>query len=113
MATKKTTPYYLIIEIIGDSTRKNILPIYQIRGLYSTQAKAIAELFQLCTHLLNNGAMFVTDDDLNHIPTISEMIHSKTSNGETSILGYLPNDNKIFELQIRTITPDICTLITT
>lgn len=113
MATQKKTPYYLIIEITSDVTRNDILPIYQIRGLYTTQVKATAELFKICTRLLDAGAEFVYEHDPNPIPSISGIIHSATRNGETSILGSIPYENKIFELQIRTITPDICTLITT
>lgn len=113
MTTKKTTPYYLIIEITGDVTRKNIPPITQIRGLYSTQAKAIAELFQLCSHLLDEGAIFVNEHNQNPNSPISEMIHSQTHNGETMILGYIPNKNQIFELLIKPITLDTCSLITT
>lgn len=113
MTTQKKTPYYLILEITGDVTRKNIPPITKIRGLYSTQAKVIAELFQLCSHLLNEGAIFVNENTQNPNPQISEMIHSQTRNGETMILGYIPDKNQIFEYLIKTITPDICTLITT
>lgn len=113
MVTQKKTPYYLIIEITGDVTRKNIPPITQIRGLYSTQAKAIAELFQLCSRLLDEGAIFVNEQNQNPDIPISEMIHSQTHNGETMTLGYIPNKNQIFELLIKPITPDICTLITT
>lgn len=113
MKIPQKTTYYLIIEIIGDVTRKNIPPITQIRGLYSTQAKAIAELFQRCSHLLDEGAIFVNEHNQNLNFPISAMIHSQTRNGETMILGYIPNTNQIFELQIKPIILDIQSLITT
>lgn len=113
MATQKKTPYYLIIEITGDVTRKNIPPITQIRGLYSTQAKAIAELFQLCSRLLDEGAIFVYEHNQSPNFPISAMIHSQTHNGESMILGYVPDKSQIFELLIKPITLDTCSLITT
>lgn len=112
MATQKKTPYYLIIEITGDVTRKNTPLSNRIRGLYSTQAKAISELFHLATQHQNEGAIFSTAFTQNHLAPLSELIHSQTHNGETTMLGYNPDKYQIVELQIRTLILDTCTLIT-
>lgn len=112
MITKKTTPYYLIIEVTGNLAGKNVPKVTTIRGLYSTQAKAIAELFHIATRYHDDGAMFC--DIIQDPPEpLSQLIHSQTHNGETSIMGYIPKKLLIFNLQIRPITLDICSLITT
>lgn len=113
MTTKKTTPYYLITEKTGDVTLNNITASSKIRGLYSTQAKAIAELFKITTRYQDMGAIFNTAYADGHITPISELIHSQTHNGETSILGYNSYKNQIIELQIKIITLDTPSLITT
>lgn len=112
MATQKKTPYYLIIEITGDVTQKYIPSSAKIRGLYTTQAKAIAELFLISTRHQDEGAIFIIDNADSHIKPISELIHSWTINGETTMLGYNPNKKELIELQIKTITLDIPSLIT-
>lgn len=113
MTTKKTTPYYLIIETTGSVSRMNTPLSNKIRGLYSTQAKAIAELFHIASQHQDEGTIFSSNLTHKYTPPLSELIHSQTHNGETSILGYNQDKHQIIELQIRTITPDICTLITT
>lgn len=111
MITQKKTPYYLIIEITGDVTLSYVPPSAKIRGLYTTQAKAIAELFRLATRHQDDGAIFNTAYTDSHIIPISEIIHSQTINGETTILGYNPDKELLIELQIKPLTLDICTLI--
>lgn len=112
MTTKKTTPYYLIIEVTGNLAGKNVPKVTTIRGLYSTQAKAIAELFHISTRYQDDGAMFC-DTTQDPPEPLSQLIHSQTHNGETSIMGYIPKKFLIFNLQIKPITLDICSLITT
>ncbi len=113
MKTKKTTPYYLIIETTGNIARLNTPLSNKIRGLFSTQAKAIAELFRIATQHQEEGTLFNIDPTHEHTTSLSVLIHSQTHIGETSILGYNPDKLQIIELQIRTINPDICSLIIT
>lgn len=112
MATQKKTPYYLILEITGDVTQSNIPTSAKIRGLYTTQAKAIAELFHIATRHQGEGAIFNTAYTDSHLTPISELIHSQTINGETTMLGYNPDKEQLIELQIKPLTLDIRTLIT-
>lgn len=112
MVAQKKNTYYLIIETIGNLARKTIPVTTTIRGLYSTQAKAIAELFHLATKELDQGTIFCNPPSDLPAP-ISEIIHSQTHNGETSIMGYNASRFSIIRLQIKIISLDISTLITT
>ncbi len=111
MKTPQKTTYYLIIETIGDVTLSYVPPSAKIRGLYTTQAKAMAELYRLAIRHQDEGAIFNTAYTDNHIIPISEVIHSQTIAGETTILGYNPDKELLIELQIKPLTLDIRTLI--
>lgn len=111
MKTPKKTTYYLIIEMNGHLIKKNVHKMVSIRGLYTTQAKAIAELFHLASKYQDEGARFC-DTPQEPCP-ISQLIHSQTHNGETEIMGYNPFKTLIFSFQIKPITLDIPSLITT
>lgn len=109
MKTPQKTTYYLIIETIGDVKKKNIPTKMAIRGLYSTQAKAIAELFLIAAKLKSDGTIFSNEDKT----PISEIIHAQTINGESFILGYNLDTFQLIELQIKPIILDVQSLITT
>lgn len=112
MKTPQKTTYYLITEKIGDVIYADIPPETKIRGLYTTQAKALSELFRLASQHVEDGTNFL-DEHKNSVKTpISELIHSQTNNGETSILGYNPDNKKVHEFQIKPLTLDISSLIT-
>lgn len=110
MKTPQKTTYYLIFEMTGHLTEKNVHKMVSIRGLYTTQAKAIAELFRLATKHQDEGSLFC---DTQESCSISQLIHSQTHNGETEILGYNPARVLVFSIQIKPIIIDTPSLITT
>lgn len=112
MTTQKKTPYYLITERTGNVIYNNIPSSAKIRGLYTTQAKAMAELFRISTRYRDEGAIFMAYNADSRIIPISELIYSRTINGETTMTGYNPDKKELIELQIKPLTLDICTLIT-
>lgn len=112
MKTPQKTTYYLITEKIGDVLYPGAPPQTRIRGLYTTQAKALAELFHIASQHALDGTTFL-DEHKNFVYTpISELIHSQTNNGETYILGYNPETKIAHEFQIKPLTLDISSLIT-
>lgn len=112
MKTPQKTTYYLITEKIGDVIYADTPLTTRIRGLYTTQAKALSELFRIANQHAEDGTVFL-DEHNNSLKTpISELIHSQTNNGETTILGYNQDRKKVHEFQIKTITLDISSLIT-
>lgn len=111
MSTQKKTPYYLIIEITGNVAKEPMSKQLEIRGLYSTQAKAIAELFRILTKHQDEGATLCDNIHKNPPTPLSQLIYSHTYDSETSILGMNPEKQLIFELQIKPISPDTPSLI--